>query len=72
MNVLLTEDGHHYQPANVVEGRSLVIDIGGFTTDWLAVNSGGVVDYGLAKSIPIGIQQVITYFEESLRAINLE
>jgi len=65
MNVLLTEDGQHYQHANVGEGRSLVIDIGGFTTDWLGVNPGGVVDYGLAKSIPIGINQVIADFEES-------
>ena len=37
MNVLLTEDGHHYQHAGLNEGRALVIDIGGFTTDWLAV-----------------------------------
>jgi hypothetical protein len=72
MNVLLTEDGQHYQHANVGEGRSLVIDIGGFTTDWLAVNPGGVVDYGLARSIPLGIQQVITDFEESFRANNME
>jgi hypothetical protein len=33
MNVLLTEDGQHYQHAHVGDGRSLVIDIGGFTTD---------------------------------------
>jgi hypothetical protein len=67
MNVLLTEDGQHYQHAHVGEGRSLVIDIGGFTTDWLAVNPGGGVDYGLARSIPIGINQVISDFEESFR-----
>ncbi len=72
MNVLLTEDGQHYQHANVGEGNSLVIDIGGFTTDWLAVKPGGVVDYGLAKSIPIGIQQVISDFEESFRANQVE
>jgi len=72
MNVLLTEDGQHYQHASVGEGRSLVIDIGGFTTDWLAVNAGGVVDYGLAKSIPIGINQVIADFEESFRTSYVE
>ncbi len=72
MNVLLTEDGQHYQHANVGEGTSLVIDIGGFTTDWLAVNPGGVVDYGLARSIPIGIQQVLSDFEESFRANHAE
>lgn len=72
MNVLLTEDGQHYQHANVGEGTSLVIDVGGFTTDWLAVNPGGVVDYGLARSIPIGIQQVISDFEESFRANHVD
>ena len=72
MNVLLTEDGQHYQHANVGEGISLVIDIGGFTTDFLGVNSGGVVDYGLARSIPIGIHQVLYDFEESFRANHVE
>jgi hypothetical protein len=72
MNVLLTEDGQHYQHASVGEGRSLVIDIGGFTTDWLAVNPGGVVDYGLARSIPLGINQVTSDFEESFRVNHVE
>jgi hypothetical protein len=43
MIVLLTEDGQHYQHANVGDGRTLVIDIGGFTTDFLAVNPGGKI-----------------------------
>jgi hypothetical protein len=72
MNVILTEDGQHYEHSDLNGGRSLVIDIGGFTTDWLAVNPGGVVDYSLARSIPIGIQVVLTDFEESFRANNLE
>ena len=72
MNLLLTEDGQHYQYGNVGAGHSLVIDIGGFTTDWLAVNPGGEVDYSLAQSIPIGIQKVVTDFEESFRANHLE
>ena len=72
MNVLLTEDGQHYQYGQVGEDRALVIDIGGFTTDFLAVNPGGVVDYSLARSVPIGIQSVISDFEESFRANNLE
>jgi len=41
MNVLLTEDGQHYQHTELNGGRSLVIDVGGFTTDWIAVNPGG-------------------------------
>jgi hypothetical protein len=72
MNVLLTEDGQHYLHSDLNGGRSLVIDIGGFTTDWLAVNPGGEVDYTLARSIPMGIQNVLADFEESFRANNLE
>ena len=72
MNVLLTEDGQHYQHTDINDGRALVIDIGGFTTDWLAINPGGEVDYSLARSVPIGIQSVISDFEDSFRANNLE
>jgi hypothetical protein len=72
MNVLLTEDGQHYQHANVGEGQSLVIDIDGFTTDWLDVNSSGVVGYGLARSISMVIHQVISDFDESFRSNHVE
>ncbi len=72
MNVLLTEDGQHYQHTEIGRGRTLVIDIGGFTTDYLAVNPGSEVDYGLARSVPIGIQNVVADFEESFRANNLD
>lgn len=72
MNVLLTEDGQHYQHTDINGGHALVIDIGGFTTDWLAVNPGGEIDYSLARSIPIGIQSALADFEESFRSNNLE
>lgn len=44
MNVTLTEAGQHYQHTDINEGRALVTDIGGFTTDWLVVNPGGEID----------------------------
>jgi hypothetical protein len=72
MNVLLTEDGQHYQYTDIHGGRSLVIDIGGFTTDWVAVNPGGEVDYSLARSVLIGIQQVITDFTDTFRSNHLD
>jgi len=50
----------------------LVIDIGNLTTDWLVINPGEIVDYGLAGSIPLGIHQVISDFEESFRANHIE
>jgi hypothetical protein len=68
MNVLLSEDGLHYARTDIKDGHSLVIDIGGHTTDWLAVNPGGDVDYGLNESTPIGIQEVMKDFERSFRA----
>jgi hypothetical protein len=49
-----------------------VIDIGGFTTNWVAVNPGGEVYYSLARSVPLGMQSVIQNFEESFRANNLK
>jgi hypothetical protein len=72
LNVLLTEDGQHYQRSDINGGRALVIDIGGYTTDWIAVNPGGEVDYSLARSVPLGIQRVLADFEESFRANNLK
>jgi hypothetical protein len=72
MNILLTPDGLHYQRTDVRNGRSLVIDIGGHTTDWLAVNPGGEIDYSLNESTPIGIQDVMRDFERSFRANNRE
>ena len=55
MSVLLTEDEQHYQHAHIGDGRSLIIDIGGFTTDFLAVNPGGAVNCSLGQSVPLGI-----------------
>jgi hypothetical protein len=72
MNVILAEDGQHYRHTDINDGRALVIDIGGFTTDWLAVNPGGMVDYSLAHSVSIGIQNVLADFEKSFRANNLK
>lgn len=67
MNLLLTEDGRAFQRTDL-SGRSLVIDIGGHTTDWLAVNPGGQVDYSLSESTPMGILEVFRDFERSFRA----
>lgn len=72
MNILLTEDGQHYQRSDIKEGRTLVIDIGGHTTDWLAANPGGEVDPSLNESTSIGILEVIRDFERSFRANNKE
>ncbi len=71
MNLLLADDGKHYQRTDL-NGRTLVIDVGGHTTDWLAVNPGGEVDYSLSESTPIGILEVVRDFERSFRSKNRE
>ena len=58
--------------SEIQDGRALVIDIGGFTTDWIAVNPGGEVDHSLARSVSLGIQNVVADFEASFRANNLQ
>lgn len=72
MNALLTEDGQHYLRYEIKDSRALVIDVGGFTTDWVAVNPGGEIDYSLVRSVSLGIQNVVSDFEESFRAHNLQ
>jgi len=72
MNALLTEYGQHYQYSDINGIRTLVIDIGVFTSDRIAVNPGGEVDYSLAKSVPVSIQNVIADFEECFRSNNLQ
>jgi len=42
----------HRHP-DIHDGHALVINIGGFTTDWIEVNPGGEVDYSIAKSVPV-------------------
>lgn len=70
MNVILADDGQHYKHSDINGGRALVIDVGGKTTDYLAVNPGGEVDYSLHLSTQMGILDVIDQFERSFRANN--
>ncbi len=67
MNLLLSDDGQHFHRTDL-NGRTLVIDVGGHTTDWLAVNPGGEIDYSLSESTPMGILEVLRDFERSFRA----
>lgn len=71
MNLLLTDDGQHFSRTDL-NGRTLVIDIGGHTTDWLAVSPGGAIDYSLSESTPMGILEVFRDFERSFRAHHRE
>lgn len=66
-NVILANSGDKFARSDVNEGRVLVIDIGGGTTDLQSITDGQVT-YDLTDSIDIGIQQIEADFEESLRA----
>ena len=59
----------NYKHPELNGGRSLMIDIGGFTTAWIAVNPSGEVEYDLARSVPLGIQNVVADFEASDRGL---
>lgn len=69
-NVVLSDDGQHYRNSAINGGRALVIDVGGKTTDFLAVNPGGEVDYSLDWSAQLGILDVISGFEKAFRGNN--
>ncbi len=70
MNVILADDGQHYRNSAINGGRALVIDIGGKTTDFLAVNPGGEIDYSLAHSEQIGILDAVRDFTKAFRQNN--
>jgi len=72
MNVVLAEDGRHYRDSKINGGRALVIDIGGRTTDWLAVHPGGEIDYSLNVSAEVGILNVIEDFSTEFRRNHLD
>lgn len=68
MNALLTEDGTAYANPALRGQRILVIDIGGGTTDWIVCDETGQIDYGVAHSEPLGIDDVIGRFSNAFRA----
>lgn len=70
MNIILADDGKHYKNSAINGGRALVIDIGGRTTDLLAVNPGGEIDYALQDSAEVGILNVIEAFSAEFRRNN--
>jgi hypothetical protein len=68
MNVLLTQKGIAYKNAEMNKGVTLVIDIGGFTTDGLVIDPGGEVDYSTAQSSRVGILDAIQQFKDDFKS----
>jgi hypothetical protein len=67
-NVMFTEDGKKYAVPFLRDARLLTIDIGGGTVDFMLRRETGEIDYGLAESIPIGINNVLRDFERDLKS----
>lgn len=68
-NVILADSGVQYAQSEVSQGRALVIDIGGGTTDLQSITDGQV-SFDVTRSIDIGIQKVESDFEDELRSHN--
>lgn len=66
----LTKDGIEKRRNPIADKTVLVVDVGGYTTDVVAVDPGGVVDISSARSIRTGIISLTQQFETDLRANN--
>lgn len=66
MNVMLNEDGAHYQRPELKKGKIITIDLGGGTTDFTETLDGEI-NYLTPTSEPIGIGNVIDDFSAAFR-----
>lgn len=64
--------GVPYKDSHLEKGSTLVVDVGGKVSSVMRVLQGGRVQYGSARSIDIGIQDVNSIFQESLKRIHIE
>jgi len=68
MNLMLSQKGTSYARTDIKNGVTLVLDIGGFTTDGLVVDPDGSVDYSAANSEKnTGILSVIEQFKKDFQ-----
>lgn len=71
MNVQLSEKGTSYARPDIKDGVTLVLDVGGFTTDGLVVDPDGSVDYSATSSEKnVGILAVIDQFKKDFQSNN--
>lgn len=65
-----TEKGIERKRNPLANTTTLVIDVGGYTTDVVAIDPGGNVDLMSPKSTRTGVIQLLEQFENDLRANN--
>jgi hypothetical protein len=67
-NLLYTEDGTRVQNPAMKRGTTLVIDIGGHTTDFIVVHPGGYIDNEESISLPgVGINAILDTLRDQLK-----
>lgn len=69
-NTVLRADGKAYANKAINDGVTLVLDIGGYTTDGLVIDPGGQIDYSTATSESIGVINAVRDFEKNFRTEN--
>lgn len=67
-NVVFSADGKRYLNKTVNAGVTLVIDIGGVTTDGIVIDPNGEIDPSTADSAKIGILEAVDAFKDSFRS----
>ncbi|HEX2907434.1 MAG TPA: ParM/StbA family protein [Phototrophicaceae bacterium] len=68
---MLNADGTEKRRNPLANATILVIDVGGYTVDTVAVDPGGEIDTSSLKSTRTGIIQLTEQFESEMRANNL-
>lgn len=67
-NVVFRADGKGYLNKTVNKGVTLVIDIGGLTTDGIVIDPNGEIDPSTADSAKIGVLEAVDAFVDSFRS----
>lgn len=71
-NLILTQDAKRRARNDIISGDSLVIDIGGGTTDLQGISKGGEPDYSITDTVRIGINQVIDSFRAAFLSNHMD
>lgn len=67
-NMLYTDDGTRVQNLPMKKGTTLMIDIGGHTTDFMVIHPGGEIDNDESESLPgVGINAVLDALRDALK-----
>jgi hypothetical protein len=65
-NVYMGPTGLTEARPDIGQGRTLVVDLGGYTCDFLAIAPGGEVDHGVTDSVRVGINDILSQLKQGL------